>query len=268
MLIDWFTVGAQALNFIVLVWLMKRLLYKPILDAIDAREQRIASELAEAGSKKTQAQQEGEAFQKKNEAFDQQRAALLKQAGDDANAERKRLMDAACQAAEALATQRQEALASEALSLTQAVRQHAQAEVLAIARQALSDLAGVELEASACEVFIDRLRCLDGEAKDALVAALRGAKGKALLRSAFELPGAQRRAVHQAIADSLDVKLELQYETAPDLVSGIELVAGGEKFAWSIGDYLATLERSMSEVLTARSLPPAGAAAGAAPATP
>ena len=45
MLIDWFTVGAQTLNFVILVWLMKRYLYKPVLDAIDAREQRIASEL-------------------------------------------------------------------------------------------------------------------------------------------------------------------------------------------------------------------------------
>ncbi len=34
--IDWFTVGAQALNFLILVWLMKRFLYKPILNAIDA----------------------------------------------------------------------------------------------------------------------------------------------------------------------------------------------------------------------------------------
>jgi len=38
MLIDWFTVGAQALNFLILVWLLKRFLYKPILDAIDARD--------------------------------------------------------------------------------------------------------------------------------------------------------------------------------------------------------------------------------------
>jgi len=41
-LFDWFTVGAQALNFLILVWLLKRLLYKPILAAIDTREQRIA----------------------------------------------------------------------------------------------------------------------------------------------------------------------------------------------------------------------------------
>ena len=38
MLIDWFTVVAQAANFLVLVWLLKRFLYKPILGAMDARE--------------------------------------------------------------------------------------------------------------------------------------------------------------------------------------------------------------------------------------
>ena len=48
MLIDWFTVAAQALNFLILVWLMKRFLYKPILNAIDAREKLIAKELADA----------------------------------------------------------------------------------------------------------------------------------------------------------------------------------------------------------------------------
>ncbi len=42
MLIDWFTVGAQAVNFIILVWLLERYLYKPIRNAIDAREKRIA----------------------------------------------------------------------------------------------------------------------------------------------------------------------------------------------------------------------------------
>ena len=50
MLIDWFTVGAQALNFLLLVWLLKRFLYQPILDAISAREQRTALQLADAAA--------------------------------------------------------------------------------------------------------------------------------------------------------------------------------------------------------------------------
>lgn len=55
MLIDWFTVAAQAVNFLVLVWLLKRFLYKPILGAMDAREQRIASQLRQAEAEKAEA---------------------------------------------------------------------------------------------------------------------------------------------------------------------------------------------------------------------
>ena len=77
MLIDWFTVSAQVVNFLILVWLLKRFLYKPILHAIDAREKRIAAELADADAKMSEAQQERDEFQHKNEAFDQQRSALL-----------------------------------------------------------------------------------------------------------------------------------------------------------------------------------------------
>ena len=77
MLIDWFTVSAQVVNFLILVWLMKRFLYKPILHAIDAREQRIATELADADAKRAEAEKEREKFQKNNEEFNRQRNDLL-----------------------------------------------------------------------------------------------------------------------------------------------------------------------------------------------
>ena len=41
----------------------------------------------------------------------------------------------------------------------------------------------------------------------------------------------------------------VQFETAPELVSGIELSTNGQKVAWSIADYLATLEKSAGELL-------------------
>ena len=58
MLIDWFTVAAQAVNFLILVWLLKRFLYKPVLAAIDEREKRIETQLQDAEKKKTEALQE------------------------------------------------------------------------------------------------------------------------------------------------------------------------------------------------------------------
>ena len=70
MLIDWFTVCAQTLNFLILVWLMRQFLYKPILRAIDAREKKIAKELADADAQKAEAHKERDEFQRKNEEFD------------------------------------------------------------------------------------------------------------------------------------------------------------------------------------------------------
>ncbi|HEY4789048.1 MAG TPA: hypothetical protein VIH57_23530, partial [Bacteroidales bacterium] len=66
MLIDWFTVAAQLINFLVLVWLLKRFLYKPVLKAIDEREKRIVMQLQEAENKKAEADREREEFQRKN----------------------------------------------------------------------------------------------------------------------------------------------------------------------------------------------------------
>ncbi|AMM23555.1 F0F1 ATP synthase subunit delta [Variovorax sp. PAMC 28711] len=262
MLIDWFTVGAQALNFIVLVWLMKRFLYKPVLAAIDAREKRIASQLADADKKKAAAQSERADLQHKNDAFDQERAALLAKANADADAERQKLLDAARAAADALAAARRVSMASDARTLDQALRQRAQDEVFAVARQALTDLATVDLESSVCELFIARLRSLESTALQEMAAALKSANDGAIVRTAFALPTAQRTAVHKAVNETFGVKLTLHYEVAPALVGGIELSANGHKVAWSIADYLASLERGVHELLKPAAAPsPAGNAA-------
>ena len=180
MLIDWFTVGAQAINFIILVWLLKRFLYKPILDAVDAREKRVATELAEADAKKAEAEKERDEFQHKNEEFDRQCAELLSRARDEAKAERQRLLGEARQAADALSAKRQEMLRSDAHSLSEAISRRTRQEVFAIARKALTDLAATSLEERVSEVFTRRLREMDGKAKAGLGEALKSASDPAL----------------------------------------------------------------------------------------
>lgn len=249
MLIDWFTVAAQALNFVILVWLMKRFLYMPILDALDARETRIAAELADADVKKADAQKQRDEYEHKNQQFDQQRAGLLAKAIDEAKAERQRLLDDARQAADVLSAKRFESLKTEAKNLDQAVLRRAQAEVFAIARKALTDLAGTELEQRITEVFVARLRQLQGPAKSTLADALKTASDPALLRGAFELPAAQRATIQEALNQTFAAKIPLRFETAPALIGGIELSCNGQKLAWSIADYLASLQQGVDEVL-------------------
>jgi F-type H+-transporting ATPase subunit b len=249
MLIDWFTVGAQALNFIILVWLLKRFLYKPILNAIDAREKRIATELADADAKKAEAQKERDEFQHKNEAFDQQRAALLMKATEEAKAERQRLLGEAREAADALSVKRQETLRNDLRNLSKAISRRTQQEVFAIARKAMTDLATTSLEERLVEVFTRRLREMDGQAKAGLAETLKTAIDPALVRSAFDLPAAQRATIQNALNETCSAEIHIRFETAPDLISGIELTTNGQKVAWSIADYLASLEKSVDELL-------------------
>jgi F-type H+-transporting ATPase subunit b len=265
MLIDWFTVGAQALNFVILVWLMKRFLYKPILDAIDSREKRIADALADADAKKAEAHQERDEFQHKNDELERQRAALLGQATKDAEAERQRLLDEARQAADALSARRQEALRGDSQRLNQALMRRTQQEVFAIARKALADLATASLEERIAEVFARRLRALDGPAKESVARALTTGTGPALVRSAFELPAEPRAAIQSAVNEAFSADIALRFETARDLVGGIELSANGQKVAWSIADYLALLQKGVDELMQP---PPQPASPPAEPGSP
>jgi F-type H+-transporting ATPase subunit b len=256
MLIDWFTVGAQALNFVILVWLMKRFLYKPILQAIETREKRIAKEIADADAEKAEAMKEKEEFQHKNDEFDQQRASLMGKATEEAKTQRQKLFEEARQATDALSTKRQETLKSEAQALNQALLRRTQLEVLAIAQKALKDLATTSLEERMVDMFTRRLRELDGQAKAALAQALRTSSDPAIVRSAFEMPSGQRAVIQNSLNETFSAEVRVRFETEPDLISGIELTANGLKVAWSISDYLGSLEKGLAELLKEKGKPP------------
>ena len=249
MLIDWFTLGAQVLNFIILVWLLKRFLYKPILDAIDAREKLIASELSDANAKKDEARKMRDEFQQKEDEFDKQRASMLCKMTEEVKAERQRLLDEARKSAEALSSKRMDTLRNDARNLNQALMRRTQQEVFAIARKALTDLSTASLEERMIEVFVRRLREMDGQAKAGLAAAIKNSPDPALVRSAFELPAAQRTAIQHALNDTFSADVRIRFESNPELIGGIEFSANGQKVAWSIGDYLSTLETGIGELL-------------------
>jgi F-type H+-transporting ATPase subunit b len=255
MLIDWFTISAQALNFLILVWLLKRFLYRPILDALDAREKRVASQLAEAEAKEEEARQERDAFQEKNQAFAKERAGLLREATEEAQAERQRLLEEARQAAMSLREQQEEAVREEERALYESISRRTRQEVFAIARKALADLAGTTLEERLVEVFIRRLGALKEKEKGALLSVLKESSAPLLVRTTVDLSAAQAEATAEAIKEILGRERQVRFETAPDLISGIELIANGQKVAWSIAEYLASLEQELAELLKEKAQP-------------
>jgi F-type H+-transporting ATPase subunit b len=250
MLIDWFTVIAQAVNFLILVWLLKRFLYAPILGAIDAREKRINDELANANATKTEARTAREEFRQKNDEFDMQRAALINQATTDAAAERGRLLAAARTDSDRLRAKQQDMLEREYQNLHEEIARRTRVEVFAIARKTLTDLAGSSLEERMIDAFVQRLRGLDAEEKLAFKSSI----SPVLVRSAFELTQQLRAAIEGAIIEAFPDAAQVHFEIEPELISGIELTMQGRKIAWSVSDYLATLEKSVNELIKAKAI--------------
>jgi F-type H+-transporting ATPase subunit b len=191
----------------------------------------------------------------------------LSKARDEAQAERQRLLDEARKAAAALSSKRQETLRSEEYTLHQAISRRTQQEVFAIARKALTDLAGTSVEEQMSAAFMRRLREMDARAIAGLAHALKTASGPALVRSAFALPAEQCAAIQNALNEifsadpstPLRAGFQVRFETAPNLISGIELITNGQKVAWSIADYLASLEKGVDELLKEKNKPEAKA---------
>ncbi len=249
MLIDWFTVVAQVVNFLILVWLLKRFLYKPILNAIDEREKKIAKQLADADAKQGEAQKQRDEFQRKNDEFEQQRTVLMNKAIDESQTERRRLLEEARNKADSLSEKRRETLSNDAHVLNQALAQRTRQEVFSITRKALTDLADVTLEERMAAVFIRRLRALDEPTKNSFGATLKNSAEPVIVRSAFELSVQQRSSIQNALNETFSENISVRFESVPDMVSGIELISNGQKVAWSIADYLATMEKNVDELL-------------------
>jgi F-type H+-transporting ATPase subunit b len=249
MLIDWFTVAAQALNFIILVFLLKHFLYKPILQAIDAREQKIAKELSDADAKKTEAKKERDEFQSKNEEFDKERSNLLKQATAEAKAEKQTLLDTAREEAADLRSKQQERLASDARTLGGSIASRTRQEVFGIVRKALSDLAGLSLEESMVHSFIEKITGLEKDKKEQLASALQASSGPVTVRTSFALSPEQKSKSEAAIKAALGPGLKAEFAIDSKLISGIELSAKGQKVGWNIADYLDSMELSAENIL-------------------
>ncbi len=250
MLIDWFTVGAQFVNFIVLVVLLKRFLYRPILDALATREQRIGAQAAAADAKMHDADQALQKYELKDREFEANRVALLAKAQAAAGEERTRLVGLAQQEALALRSQQIAALAASKVQSDVDLRQLAVTEVYAVARSALRDLGSVELEECIVATFVRRLGEMSPQTRDLFRSAVTNSANSATVRTRCELPEKQRETLQNALNQTLAGTVRLEFATSPTSLAGLEVSARGQRIAWSVEDFLDALQKSAEHVLT------------------
>jgi F-type H+-transporting ATPase subunit b len=249
MQIDWITVAAQIVNFLVLVWLLKRLLYRPVTRAMEQRAAAIREQFDEAARSQAEAAAEADRLRAAQQELEGQRAEMLAAAQAEAHDLRQRLETEARGAVADRRAAWEDQLSREQAAFLSELRREAAGHVARLSRQVLRDLAGADLEPAIAGTFLARLASLEGHTLENLRAAAQGEGGGVTVSSAFDLPGALRERVAAAVRERIGGAVQVDFEADPDLICGLRLKVRGQTLQWSVDAYLDDLEEEMAEVL-------------------
>jgi len=250
-LIDWFTVVAQMVNFIILMVLLKHFLYDRIIKAMDEREEKIHSRLLKAEALQQEAARESEVYRLKNQEIDRKRNEVLAKVEAEAAHRREELTLNARKEIEILRDRWRESLHKEQESFLQQLRRTVAGQVFAISRRALADLADSKIEKKVIDSFLSRLESMDSSERQEAAISIVKEGGLAVVRSAGKLSSVDRGKITTALHRLLGGEIKVEYETMPEMILGIELVSRGQKIAWNLEEYLGRLEDQVRESLEA-----------------
>lgn len=248
MQVDWVTVAAQIVNFLVLVWLLKRFLYRPITEAIAAREARIAARVTEAAQARDEAELRAAAYDEKVADLEQRKEESLAQARAEARKTRQALEQAARQEVEALGQEWRKRLEAEQARYLADLRDRAALSIVNLSRKALTDLADETLEVQIARRFEDRIREFAQPLRDAL-RAHSGDRPAGRITTRFQLPEQQRNAIRRALSEAAGTDLDIAFEEGADEPPGVVLTIAGLRIAWTIDSYLDALEADVGGYL-------------------
>jgi len=254
MLIDWFTVVAQIVNFLILVALLKYFLYGRIIAAMDQRQEQINQRWQEAEVAKKKAEQEAASIQRKNIALDESREQLLAKIHDEVDEHRRELIGKARAEVDQLQTRWNDSLHEETDSFIRDLRALAAKEICSIARTALAELADQELEHCVVRAFIRRLYALNQDDRNEIGSHFKESGEDAILQSAFEIPVEQQNKITDVLKKQLFEHFNTRFELSEGLTCGIALQTKGHRIAWELSDFLDGLEQQILSTLEQESV--------------
>jgi F-type H+-transporting ATPase subunit b len=265
-LIDWFTVAAQVVNFLILVSILRLVLYRPVLRAIAERERRIAERLAAARQQDERARVAADQYATRLKEIDSARESMLATARHEAEATRQQLTIQARSEVDAMKQRWLHALEQDRDDLLDDLARSAGRDAVEIARAALRHLAGADLVERMVDIYLQRLRetlVADGDLRRRLMADSAEA-GSIRVRTSIPLSEGARTRIRAALGDELGPIDHVAFETGGEMAFGMELRAGGRAVTLTLDDYLTEVSRRFAELLD-QELKEARATAGSGP---
>ncbi len=250
MQIDWVTVAAQALNFLVLVWLLKHFLYGPITRAMQRREQRIQQRFDDAESKREEAQREADAYRDKQRKLDDEREDLLDESRQQAKQIAQELEQ---QARDEIAQKREEwkqQFEAERTQFLNDLKHRAAKHFYDLAQRALDDLAGQRLQDAMAARFVAQLDDLEAAQRKKARKAIDRSDGDIVISTGFELEPTNKSQLTKAVHDVLRTDRGVRYVHGEDLGLGLRLETDGYSLEWSLQGYFDALRENLEQALS------------------
>jgi len=242
-LIDWFTVIAQIFNFLILVALLKRFLYGPIVRAMDRREEAVRSRVKEAEQREEESRREAERLRTMTEELEQKSRSMIAAAEKEAEEKKRELIREAKVEAERLEKQWKESVMREKDQFLNELTKQTGRGVYAIARRVLKDMADEELQERIIRVFLRRVQ--ESDLKD-----LVSRDGHAVeIRSPFSIEPHLQEEFARAIRDKGGRELEVRFTRREEMSPGIELRVPGRKIDWTVSGYVGEMEKETQRAI-------------------
>lgn len=251
MSIDFFTFAAQILNLIILLFLLRKFLYLPVLKAVSERQAFIERELKKAALAREKAQKlEGEC-QQKMANLEIERQQILTQAREQAQKLEKELTDKAREDFEKSRERWQKKLESEQKSFETTTQNRVAENFGIFAATAVKQLADANLSELVINKFKNKMATLSKKKKEEFIAAY---KQKSLLTvsSAQKLSPAERHSLESFLRERLDVdpKVKIKFLTDSKLLCGIKIQAEEQEISWNLETYLEMFKKNLDAQTT------------------
>lgn len=229
--LDWTTFVLEIVNFLVLVWLLKHFLYRPVLDFVDRRRAGIEQTMADANRVRGEAEALKDQYENRLADWAKERKGALVALHEEIEQERARRL---AEVRAELAREQEKAKVVEARrqwEFNQRAEQAALELGARFASRLLEGGSGPENTAALAAVLADDLAALPDGQCDALRHAAADGGERMRVQSAHPLDPELRSKLQAAFVGRVGISPDWDYQLAPELVAGLRLSFG----PWMLG---------------------------------
>jgi F-type H+-transporting ATPase subunit b len=238
--LDWTTFTVEIINFLILVWILKRFLYKPVMNAIAERKLAIEQTLSEAKTIETGANALQQRYEHRLADWEREKEAARVQMIQEIGEGRTRLMTALQATLEQEREKNRVLEEGRAEEIRRTIEEESIAQGGRFAARLLSRIAISELEARIVALVLEDLGRLARDKLEAIQTACRETGATITVISAYSMNAQQRDMLVAAFADLAGGReMSCTFHEDPELVAGARVLIGPWVLRASLRDELA-----------------------------